>query len=228
MALVKNTIYLSIIIQLLSLIFGVYAYHIGSQKRYDTLDEIMIMENVVQAVEVTFYIVVGFILTNIPTKNLAKYRYYDWVITTPIMLITTLFYFIYEKEKNESETRNVNDNSYTSIFDITKKESKNIILIVISNLLMLITGYLQELNLISLTTSNIFGFGFLIYSFYILYSYVATFNSEILFWIMFGVWSLYGVAANYNPIIKNTAYNILDIISKNFYGIFLALLILYR
>ena len=144
------------------------------------------------------------------------------------MLLTTLFYFVYEEEKNKNKHQHVNDNSYTSIVDISKKESRNIILIVISNFLMLVTGYLQELNLISLTTSNIFGFGFLIYSFYLLYSYASTFNSQILFWIMFGVWSLYGVAANYNPVIKNTAYNILDVISKNFYGIFLALLILNR
>ena len=37
------------------------------------------------------------------------------------------------------------------------------------------------------------------------------------------VWGLYGVAAMFPVIIKNLSYNMLDIISKNFYGLFLFL-----
>jgi bacteriorhodopsin len=39
------------------------------------------------------------------------------------------------------------------------------------------------------------------------------------------VWGLYGVAAMFSPVWKNTAYNILDVLAKNFYGIFLSILI---
>ena len=35
------------------------------------------------------------------------------------------------------------------------------------------------------------------------------------------VWSLYGVSAMMPLVQKNTAYNILDIIAKNFYGLFI-------
>ena len=38
---------------------------------------------------------------------------------------------------------------------------------------------------------------------------------------MFIVWSLYGVAATFKPNEKNVSYNVLDIISKNFYGLFI-------
>ena len=39
--------------------------------------------------------------------------------------------------------------------------------------------------------------------------------------LMIIIWSLYGVAAMFPTIIKNIFYNILDIISKNFYGLYL-------
>jgi hypothetical protein len=41
---------------------------------------------------------------------------------------------------------------------------------------------------------------------------------------MFGIWSLYGVAAWFPSALKNASYNILDIFAKNFYGVFLSYL----
>ena len=38
---------------------------------------------------------------------------------------------------------------------------------------------------------------------------------------MFSVWSLYGVAALLPALQKNIGYNVLDLIAKNFYGIFI-------
>ena len=225
MNLVKKTIYLSILVQIIALLFGVYAYSTDTKPENKMLDEIMLIENVVQFVEFTFYIVVAFILTNIPKKDLAQYRYFDWAITTPLMLITTLLYFVYEKEKQEHR-ENKKNKWFSSTLNIIKENSNNIIKMVLSNAGMLLVGYLQEIGKVSLLTSNILGFGLLIYSFYILYGYANTTTAQTLFWIMFTAWSLYGVAANYGPDIKNTAYNILDIISKNFYGIFIASLII--
>ena len=48
----------------------------------------------------------------------------------------------------------------------------------------------------------------------------ADINKRI-FLLMTIVWSLYGVAAMFPTIIKNLSYNILDVISKNFYGLYL-------
>ena len=42
---------------------------------------------------------------------------------------------------------------------------------------------------------------------------------------MASIWSIYGIAALFNFKIKNAFYNILDIFSKNFYGLFLAYLV---
>ena len=48
----------------------------------------------------------------------------------------------------------------------------------------------------------------------------ADINKKI-FMLMIIIWSMYGFAAMFSTIIKNISYNILDIISKNFYGLYL-------
>ena len=95
------------------------------------------------------------------------------------------------------------------------------------NFLMLVFGYLQEIGIINIFTSTIFGFIFFGLSFYYMYIEYAA-NSEsnkTIYYIMLVLWSLYGIAALFKNNIKNTLYNILDIFSKNFYGLFLAFLV---
>ena len=43
-----------------------------------------------------------------------------------------------------------------------------------------------------------------------------------------GVWGLYGLASLMSYTYKNMAYNILDLFSKNFFGIFLAVVLLMQ
>lgn len=220
MSLVKSTIYVSIIVQILTLMFGIYAYVNDVNPQNHTLDDIMMIENVVQGVEFLFYFTIAFIITNIPNKHLASYRYIDWSITTPLMLLTTLLYFVFIKEKTEQ--RENKEKKYSSVKNIIHSNRNNIIKLVLSNAGMLFLGYMQEIGKLPLYITNTVGFGFLFYSFYILYQYVTVPITQYLFWTMFVIWSLYGVAAMWSPIVKNTAYNILDVISKNFYGVFLA------
>jgi hypothetical protein len=47
----------------------------------------------------------------------------------------------------------------------------------------------------------------------------------LIFYLMLFIWALYGVAALYKNKIKNASYNILDVFSKNFFGLFLAYLV---
>jgi hypothetical protein len=53
------------------------------------------------------------------------------------------------------------------------------------------------------------------------------FKKALLYWFVF-FWSLYGVLATMNYQTKNTGYNILDIFAKNFFGIFLAYVIMKK
>ncbi len=89
---------------------------------------------------------------------------------------------------------------------------------------MLLVGYLQEIGIINIWASSLIGFYFLYLTFDIIYREYAIKSPENLqiFWIMAIIWSLYGVAAMFESKYKNFAYNILDIFSKNFYGLYIA------
>jgi hypothetical protein len=95
---------------------------------------------------------------------------------------------------------------------------------------MLLFGYLQEIGMINLVWSSLLGYAALLGSFGLMYTKFVTKTPQQqgLFWFMFGVWSLYGVAAMFPSKEKNISYNILDIFAKNFYGLFLGYLILRR
>ena len=60
--------------------------------------------------------------------------------------------------------------------------------------------------------------------FWIIYDGYAKFTEigKMTFYYFSFVWALYGVAAFMSYRVKNIAYNILDLFSKNFFGIFLA------
>lgn len=91
---------------------------------------------------------------------------------------------------------------------------------------MLLFGYLGEINVINLYISNFVGFIFFGLSFYVIYDkYAYTDNTteinQILFNLLIVIWALYGVAALFPTLYKNVGYNILDLFSKNFYGLFI-------
>jgi hypothetical protein len=61
------------------------------------LNEVLALETAVQGVELFFYI---YFLKSMALKALpqmAKTRYFDWAITTPTMLLSTIIYFKYEE-----------------------------------------------------------------------------------------------------------------------------------
>ena len=93
------------------------------------------------------------------------------------------------------------------------------------NFIMLTFGLMSELNLINTKLGVFLGtlhFGGM-FTVIIQKFGTKTTNGIILSSIMCAVWSLYGVAAllEYNS--KNIFYNILDIVSKNFYGVFVSI-----
>ena len=95
---------------------------------------------------------------------------------------------------------------------------------------MLIFGYLGEINVISTVKANILGFiPFFIYFSMIYNNFAKNFSfGRITFIVFFGLWLLYGVAAFLPYNTKNVCFNILDLFAKNFFGVFLGLMILYK
>ena len=93
---------------------------------------------------------------------------------------------------------------------------------------MLIFGYLGEKKIIPTYIGVLLGFiPFLIYYFLIYINYaVFSKNGYLIFWYFFFFWSIYGIVAMFPYYMKNTFYNILDLFSKNFFGLFLSYVIL--
>jgi hypothetical protein len=152
------------------------------------------------------------------TDNITKYRYWDWFITTPTMLLTFCFYLLFIQNTNRQQ-------SFLELFDGNKK---TLLIIFLLNATMLFFGYFGEIGLLNHVFSSLLGFiPFLAY-FAIIYFTFAQYSQEgrWMFLLFFGIWFLYGVASLMKYRTKNIAYNILDLLSKNAFGIFLAALIL--
>ena len=88
---------------------------------------------------------------------------------------------------------------------------------------MLLFGYLGEINILNKIISVGIGFIFFGLTFNEIWKNYAfkTNKTRNLYYFLITVWGLYGIAALLETIPKNILYNILDIIAKNFYGLYI-------
>ena len=217
---VKKTMIISFIAQLITLFIGISAQFIKLEPTQIILKQALALENIVQFIEGSFYLwFLYFYTKNVDLVDIAKYRYYDWYLTTPTMILSSIAYFEYNNKKIE--------NLSFSLFDFIKNNQNKILELLCYNFGMLFIGHLQEINIINILVSTLIGFGFFFLLFYKIYIYyvVQSYENYFIFFLMSGIWSIYGLAALFNFKIKNAFYNILDIFSKNFYGLFLSYLI---
>ena len=214
----KYSFYLSLIAQLIIVLITFHGFFIPVTEEDKPLKNGMVIENIVQYVEFTFYIIMLFIIKKLNIVNITNVRYIDWVITTPLMLLSTVIVMKYfenkeNKEKQFSLTEFLNEYKFT----LGK--------ILIFNLFMLLFGYLGDINVISKFNSLWIGFVFFALVFYEIYVvFIKDKNIKInnnLYIFVFIIWSLYGCVAMIPGIKKDIIYNILDVISKNFYALFL-------
>ena len=141
------------------------------------------------------------------------------MITTPTMLLSTIMFMKYQERKENNELENKPLKTMGFI-----KENKDLILKIFGfNFLMLLFGYLGEINTISKYIAIPIGFGFFYKSFELIFNNYASVTNKgrNLFLFLVSVWSLYGVAAIMSPNVKNISYNLLDIVAKNFYGLYI-------
>jgi len=213
----------SLIVQFIIGIVCVGGLFIELDKDDNILNEILLLESIVQFIEFSFYLWLVFNFSNI-TTNVTLIRYFDWFITTPTMLFSTISFMIYYGNKinnvsNEFLTLSSIYSSYTSVINI----------VIALNAIMLLMGFLGELGKIGKNLGFIVGTICLSVYFYLIYSNFVSniFINKIVFWFNFIIWSLYGVAYLMSYTNKNTFYNILDIFSKNINGLIILLVILY-
>ena len=217
---ILNTAYISLFVQLIIGLIGIHGIFIPLEKKDAILTDILILETTVQFIELSFYIWLTIQLSRMDFE-VTYTRYFDWFISTPIMLLTTIFFMEYMTTKEEEE-------KIVTISSILNEDLYTVLKIVFANFLMLLFGFLAEIKIISRVVGFLLGTSAFAYSFYLIYDEFVGENiiNKGLFYFMFIVWGLYGVAFLFPYVTKNISYNFLDIISKNFYGLFLYYIIL--
>jgi hypothetical protein len=218
--LIYTTGVISFIIQIITTIVDTYALIIPVSPSLIVIKNLLIIEYIVNFIEGAFYIWMIHNFSKI--KNITITRYYDWVITTPLMLFTYSLYLLY--------TKNLEENKNHKLFKLINDEKYVLITIILLDLLMLFFGYIGELGKININLSTFLGFipftimFYIIYENYSKYSYIGLTT----FYYLLFIWGLYGISALMSYEVKNIIYNILDLFSKNFFALFLAYLLIYK
>lgn len=220
---VQNSLKLSIGVQILVFILTSHALFLKIPKEDVMIDSLLKIETSVQIVEALAY--ASLIYFSVKVKDMTRYRYYDWFLTTPLMLLTLCGLLEYTKEKTTFQNFvHVHKNTLGKLF--------------IYNALMLFFGYLGETKAMVPYIAYAIGFFFFFKTFDLIQK---TWTQETngkkdndpsfaqtkqIYDIFVGLWLLYGIFAFTNPFIKNHAFNILDLLSKNAFGVFLYLKVL--
>lgn len=217
--LLSYTLIISIVVQIFTFLISIHGIFTEIPAAYYLIKDLFLLELFVQLIEGVFYIWLAFNflkLTNITPK-----RYFDWMLTTPTMLITLISYLIFINAKETNQTQGL------TLYSILTSNYNVIIPILLLNWAMLFFGYLGEIKVIPVLYSIILGFiPFIIYYYMIYSNFVQTNNNGYIFFLYFlFFWSLYGFVAALPYYAKNILYNILDLFAKNFFGLFLAYII---
>lgn len=175
------------------------------------LNIMLVLDTIVQFIELVFYI----LFVQMYVKK-TYYRYVDWYITTPTMLFSTMVFLEYLHEP--SLTMQQFSNSYPN----------EVVFIILMNFIMLSYGLLTELSLVPVKCGVFLGFIPFTSIFTVMYIQFGTKTSEglLLLTCVCVVWALYGVAAFLSYVPKNVMYNVLDILSKNVYGVTITIYLL--
>jgi len=203
----------SLVIQLVVGVIDYLAINIEVAANDIILKDLITVELYVQVIEFMFYIWL-FYFSHMVSRNITPFRYLDWSITTPLMLITLSAFLSHDGKTPQR------------LGDFLSNHTGSIVKIVTLNALMLLCGLIGEFGYLSHSVSTALGsIPFILNFKYIKDTFLPTsedgFKNAVFYWFLF-FWSLYGVFALMSYTVKNTGYNILDIFSKNFFGLFLA------
>ena len=178
----------------------------NTQYRED-LNTILAFEVSSQIIEFLWY---AFVIARSQTIT-ARLRYIDWVLSTPVMLISLAMFF------RHRDSTPLSSSSVLSVF-----ESYEIYACLGVNWIMLAFGFAMESAWIP-DWVGLIGGGFSLVGSFTFLAVLTPIDtvSHILFWVTFGVWTLYGVAAAFDNVTKNVMYNAIDVVSKNGFGLFL-------
>uniref|UniRef100_A0A6C0KIP7 Uncharacterized protein n=1 Tax=viral metagenome TaxID=1070528 RepID=A0A6C0KIP7_9ZZZZ len=222
--------YLSLCVQFITFLIQFYGIFLYVSPLFISLKYALHIELWVSLIEFMVYLWIGTNLKNLD-KIMTK-RYIDWVLTTNALMVSLSLLFIFfkkreEKSKNTSSPYAIAESSNDNIKQIISNNKKYIIPLIIFNNAMLLFGFMGEKKIIPKFYSFTIGFLFFILNFYFLFEYFAKHSSsgKVVFYIITFIWSMYGFSHILSNMNKNICYNILDLISKNIFGLFMVYLI---
>jgi bacteriorhodopsin len=205
----------SIFIQMIVNFIEVWGLSMTVAPKDEILRDILKVEVAVEFIELAFYIVLILFFNQIGT--ITPYRYIDWAFTTPLMLITLMAYM---------------RGSVGRLTDFLSNNVGSIVTVCSLNALMLLSGFLGEIGVLPILLTT--GLGFIPFATYFGYIYEkfvpeedTDYKRTVFFWFV-GFWALYGLFALLSYTAKNVSYNILDLFAKNFFGVFLSIIIWTR
>jgi len=90
----------SLAAQLCSTLYSFFGLHVPLYNENAILTDILGLETIVQLIELSFYVTFGFILPMASANtDIAVFRYADWILTTPTMLLSTVAFMDYIRRK---------------------------------------------------------------------------------------------------------------------------------
>ena len=213
--LLKNTVKFSLIVQVITGIITLNGLFINVPTKDKPLKIINKLENFVQLIEAIYYVYIVYTISKLNLDKVVRLRYLDWFFTTPCMLISTIMFMEYKRRDEIKE-----DQLEFKEFFSTHKSA--ISKIVFFNFMMLLFGFLGETEILDKYLSVSIGFIFFGLTFREVHKFTKNIDiNKKIFTIVIILWALYGVAAMLEPLEKNISYNILDMFSKNFYGLYI-------
>lgn len=196
------TLWVSLGVQFLTGLVDVWGLSLKVDPQDRIYKELLALELTVQTIEFCFYV---WFAMNTHRPNMTIYRYYDWFLTTPVMLVTLMAFLAPEK----------------SLGEFLKKNTQSLSTVIVLNALMLICGWKAEMEEDQKKTWIACGFLFWTMTFsYIMTRFYPASKHPLFFYYVI-IWGFYGIAAIFPYKLKNHAYNILDLFSKNAFGLYL-------
>ena len=223
-AFVRGSTYASIGVQVVAGLVGLLGLLVPLSPEHLVLRDLLGLETAVQLVQLIAYVLLA---ARFHLGSMAATRYFDWMITTPVMLFTFAAYLRYSELQEKDDVR-----ASEALRSPSFLRGRTCVLasLVVSNLGMLLLGYLGEVGALARPLAWVASSFFFLVTFGILYLEFARKSEDgrRVFLVLFLVWSLYAATYFLSAAAKNIAINGLDIVSKNFFGVFLAYVIFQR
>jgi len=201
--LVRNTFYITYAFLITT---GTITFIEAMRTNDSKIRHILNLETVISIVAGYFYTVFMRKINNneLNYSEINLNRYIDWAITTPVMLLVLCLVFVYNNK--------------------TKLTAGFFLIVLIINYIMLGAGYMGETKMINKRVGWTIGSVAFIVLYGLLYfTFIQgknVFDNKIIFWAFLIFWAGYGIAYNLDQETRNISYNILDLFSKCFVGIF--------